>query len=122
MNYADETFYKNEYLQGKEAVITTAFDFYARKATKIVNQRTFGNVNTPTIDVKMCTCEIAELIFGYEQVEKTSGGKNSESVSGWSVSYKNDNELKTTLDRRIDTAIKSWLSGTGLLYRGLYNA
>ena len=33
MNYADEEYYKNEYLCGKEAVINAAFDFYARSAT-----------------------------------------------------------------------------------------
>ena len=40
MNYADENFYTESYLCGKEAVINTAFDFYARKATAHIKPRT----------------------------------------------------------------------------------
>lgn len=123
-NFADKAFYEAEYLQGKQAVITTAFDFYSRKATKIVNQKILGRIKTPTEEVKMCCCEIAELIFEFENASKdvqgnSTAGKASESVSGWSVAYRSEEEMQNALNKKINAVIYAWLSGTGLLYRGL---
>ena len=38
MVYADEEFYKNEYLLGREAAISSGFPFYARQASQIMDQ------------------------------------------------------------------------------------
>ena len=61
MNYADEEYYKNEYLCGKEAVINAAFDFYARSATAEIKRFTGRNVDEDNIPdcVKNCCCELS---------------------------------------------------------------
>ena len=44
MVYADEEFYKNEYLLGRKAAISSGFPFYARQASQIMDQYTFGRL------------------------------------------------------------------------------
>lgn len=119
--YADENFYKTEYLSGKEAVITTAFEYYARQASQIIKQHTYGNVSEDNVPecVKMCCCELAELAFRDESSEAQNGGISSESVQGWSKSFESTEARKTALQNAQKACIYKWLSGTGLLYRGV---
>lgn len=121
INYADETFYNSNYLCGKQAVITVAFDYYARQATQIIRQYTFDRIDTDNIteEVKMCCCDIAELIFNAEQADSKSGGVTSATVGDVSESYESAESRQQLLLQKINTAIKTWLSGTGLLYRGV---
>ena len=65
MNYADENFYTESYLCGKEAVINTAFDFYSRKASTVIRTFTGNNIDENNIPeyVKMCCCEVAESLL-----------------------------------------------------------
>ncbi|WP_418817421.1 hypothetical protein [Pseudoruminococcus massiliensis] len=67
--YADEDFYKNNYLCGKKGVIDTAFSFYARSATQKIKLYTCDNIDESDIPecVKMCCCELAEKLYSYEQ-------------------------------------------------------
>ena len=44
MVYADEDFYKNKYLLGRKAAISSGFPFYARQASQIMDQYTFGRL------------------------------------------------------------------------------
>ncbi len=121
--YADEEFYNNEYLCGKEAVIDTAFDFYARKATQKIKEFILDNADEDDIPecVRMCCCEIAELIFSAENVNASTSGAAvlSESVGDYSVSYENAENQNRNLKNNIRAAIYSWLAGTGLLYTGV---
>ena len=121
MIYADHSFYTASYLVGKEAVIDTAsFAYYARKATQIIKQNTFGNINESSIpdEVKMCCCELAEHLFTQAELVKSNNGIASEKVGEYSVSYVDVEKAKTTNVEVINSTINSWLLMTGLLYRG----
>ena len=121
MIYADEKFYTEAFLVGKEAVITTAFEFYARQVSQIIDQYTGDNIDPENVPecVKMCCCELAELAFRDESAEAQNGGISSESVQGWSKSFESTEARKTALQDAQKACIYKWLSGTGLLYRGV---
>lgn len=121
MNYADEIYYKSEYLCGKEAVIDTAFEFYARSATAEIKRfagRNIDNSNIPEC-VKNCCCELAELIYTHEKTAADTNGKSSESVGGWSVSYESREQVMQSFNNSVKDCIYKWLSGTGLLFAGV---
>lgn len=121
INYADSEFYTNIYLCGKSAVITQAADFYFREATQRIKLYTGSNVNETDIpeNVKMCCCEVAEKLYSVEQADLDIGNISSESVGGWSKSYESSGSRKQRLEKEIKNIIYQWLSGTGLLYRGV---
>lgn len=119
--YADETFYNETYLAGKAAVITTAYTYYFREASRIIDVYTYNNIDPDSVpeEVKMCCCELAEQACKYDTAQSQSFGKNSESVQGWSVSYDSaaaQNEAQTNAQKDI---IYKWLSGSGLLFSGV---
>jgi hypothetical protein len=120
--FADYDFYKNEYLLGRKAVIDTAsFAFYARKATGIITQHTFGNIKGEIPEcVKMCACELAELLYNYDNAE-SSNGITSESVGDMSKSYESTETRKQNLNQSIKSVLSLYLANTGLLYRGVYD-
>lgn len=120
-DYADEEFYKNTYLCGKEAVITTAFDYYTRQSSQKIRSYTYGNIDENNVPecVQMCCCELAELLFRDELSEQQNGGVSSESVQGWSKSYESAENRKSALCNAEKSCIYKWLSGTGLLYAGV---
>lgn len=122
VNYADEMFYVNKYtVEGREAVITAAFPYFARLATQEIKRYTGDNVNEYDIpeEVSMCCCEIAELACRQEQSDGQNGGVSSESVQGWSKSYESTESRRQAFDTAVKECIYKWLSGTELLYRGL---
>ena len=118
--FADENFYKNEYLCGKKAVINTAFNFYARKATQTIKNYCGENVNVEIAEdkIKLCCCELAELFYNDEQ-SGNQGGVSSETVGDMSVSYESAESTKQLLHKNIKSVVYSYLAGTGLLYRGV---
>lgn len=120
--YADNDFYMNEYLCGKKAVIDTAsFSFYARKATQTIKQYTLDNVPVDIPEcVKMCCCEIAEAIYKDEETANKHSGVTSERVGNWSKSYESTEQAMQVMQKNIKSIVYKWLSGTGLLYRGVY--
>lgn len=120
-NYADENDY-SEYLSGKKAVITTAFAYYARQASSLIDRFTHGNIKEDNIldEVKMCCCELAELIYRDDTSEAAAKpGISSESVQGWSQSYESSEARKTALMSAQKECIYRWLGNTGLLYSGV---
>ncbi len=120
--YADYAFYKNEYLCGKRAVIDTAsFNFYAKKASIKIKEYTLENVDESNIPecVKLCCCEIAELFYNSDSSGSAGKGIASESVGDQSISYESTDSYRQALSNEIRTVIYSYLSGTGLLYRGV---
>lgn len=118
--YADEDYYKKEYLQGKVAVITAAFPYYSREASQVIKKYVFDNIDdeNPPEEVRMCCCEIAELAYKRDQSAQ-SDGVSSESVQGWSKSYESTESRRNAFDKAIRECIYNWLSSTGLLYRGI---
>ena len=120
MNYADSTDYTN-YLCGKTAVITTAFDYYAMLATAEIRRYTGRNVDEGNIPdcVKNCCCELAERLYRADTTAEQSDGKSSESVGGWSVSYESREQAQAALCRDTESCVYKWLSGTGLLFTGV---
>lgn len=119
--YADYEFYKNEYLCGRKAVIDTAsFAFYARQATQKIKQYTFDNIDENSIpeSVRLCCCEVAELIYTYDHSEAGTGVVSA-SVGDESVSYESAESTGQLLSKNIKSAVYSWLADTGLLYRGV---
>ncbi|MBO5198055.1 MAG: hypothetical protein J6B85_05985 [Lachnospiraceae bacterium] len=121
--YADDTFYQESYLEGRQPVIRTGFSFYVREASRILDQYTFGRLNeldeVPD-DVKLCCCELAEL--GYRQDERerqTEGGKTSEKVGTYSVTYASEQTAEQETASGIRCILAKWLGNTGLLYQGV---
>ena len=83
--YADYGFYENEYLLGKEAVIVEGlFPYYARVATQeIKNVISLDMVDDnlqATEEMKMATCEIAELLASLDNNSISDADDNKTSV------------------------------------------
>ena len=117
-NYADYAYYTETY---KGAVIDTAsFDYYARASSQVIRRFTFGNINESAVpdEVKMCCCELAEHLFIVEKQIKEAGGKTSEKVGEYSVSYEKLVDVRANGDLQSYQIIQNWLAMTGLLYRG----
>ena len=102
--YANESYYIGVYLCGKEPDISAAFDFYAMQATSLMKQYTLDNVDENDIP---------------EEQEGGTQGVSSESVGGWSKSYESSDIRRQNADRAVHDIVYKWLSGTGLLYRGV---
>lgn len=122
--YADETYYAEEYLCGRDAVIQAAFPFYARDATQRIRAAACGNIDESNVPdcVKMCCCELAELLYQSEreQCAAKSGAVASESVGGWSQTYvqQTPEAIAARYAAQIPAVIGKWLAGTGLSYSG----
>ncbi len=117
-NYADYAYYTGTY---KGAVIDTAsFELYARKATLEIKKYTFYRIADTDIpdDVKMCCCELAELL--YKDKQEDTKGVASEKVGEYSVSYVSPEVKEKLLSVSVRSIIYNWLAMTGLLYRGCY--
>lgn len=124
MIYADETFYKERYLLGRKPVISTGFLFYARQGSQTIDQYTFGrlkDVEKADIleEVKMCCCELAEAEFQREKQKKASGGKTSEKIGTYSVSFGSAAESANAAASEHRNIIMKWLAHTGLCYQGV---
>lgn len=121
--YADDTFYKDNYLLGRKPVISAGFEFYARSASRIMNRLTFGRIDKLgelTDDIRMCCCEMAERCYTNEKERKAAGGKTSEKNGTYSVTYAD--KVQSQEDISLSDAgriLSKWLSETGLLYRGI---
>ena len=61
-------------------------------------------------EVKFCMCEICDLLYTAD----LHSGIEYERNDGYWVSY--ESELNTS--KRIESCVKTWLSSSGLLYRG----
>lgn len=129
--YTTYVFYETTYLQGRQAVLSTAdFPYFAMKATHIIKQYTNGTIdqNKPIDEVvQYCTCELAEYLFNQvssqqnEASVKSLSGITSEKVGEYSVSYASAQTIEATKTSAIEGIIKTWLSGTIYLYLGVYH-
>lgn len=122
MIYADETFYKDSYLLGRKPAISAGFPFYARQASQLIDQYTFGRLKELTElpeDVRMCCCELAEAEFRREKLQKDSGGKVSEHIGTYSVSFGSAQESAAAIGQEQRSIVLKWLADTGLCYQGV---
>lgn len=122
MGYADDDFYKNEYLLERKPVITAGFPFYARKASQVIDQYTFGRLEGPAKipeAARMCCCELAEAEYQREKQQRESGGKTSERLGTYSVSFASDQDSAAAEVREQRQVIMKWLGDTGLCYQGV---
>ncbi|GAB5081331.1 hypothetical protein Osc1_05040 [Hominimerdicola sp. 21CYCFAH17_S] len=120
--YADYSFYIDDYLCGRKEVLNLAgYIYYARAASLLIQKYAGGNINEDDVPdcVKMCCCELAEFICKNEQLRDQQGMVSSESVGGWSRSYESTEVRNAAIDKNTHDIIYKWLSGTGLLYRGV---
>ena len=124
ISYTTHNYYTCKYLMGRQAVIDTAvFPFYAQKATQVIKQYTFDNIDEtkPFKDeIQMCCCEVAERLYETEEQNKSKPvGVTSEKVGEYSVSYESSKASEDISNKRIRNIIYSWLSNTGYLYKGV---
>lgn len=112
--FANREFYENTYLQGRAATVPpTEFNFWATKATKVINTRNVEITSIPDY-LKSCCCEVAEVLFLAEE-QQFMAMMPSQSVGGYSrgsVSVKPPTQGE--LSARIQGIITSWLAGTTL--------
>lgn len=122
MIYADETFYIDKFLLGRKSVIRIGFPFYARQASEIIDRYTFGRVKRLTDipeEIQMCCCELAEAEYRREKQQKESGGKISEKIGTYSVSFGSNHDLEVAASRERYHIVTKWLLDTGLCYQGV---
>lgn len=117
--YADYAFYTSEYL-GRVITSEKDFAYYALRASEIIDSKTFGRIDEITPAVKMACCAAADELYSDASARaKAAGGISSESVDGYSVSYRAYNtEAEKAAEKRVNAAIKRYLGGTGLMFRG----
>lgn len=131
--YADYQYYKNDYLLGRNPVIHDEkdFDFFERMAEKEINNQTFGRITDDSTllsdDVKNCICAVTEFLYKCDALD----GENYQTGGGQLVSYSNDGDSGSydvsqsdyisgkARKKKIDSLVSFYLSGTGLLYRGV---
>lgn len=121
VSYTTVEYYTDKYLMGRQAVIDTAvFPFYAQKATQVIKQYTFDNVDEtkPFKDeIQMCCCELAEYLYKQDNKDHDEDVQ-SEKKGEWSATYVYGKEADSLKQGKIREIIYNWLSSTGLLYRG----
>lgn len=122
--YADESYYTEEYRQGMAAPISgPEFSFYARKATKEIRTRTFGNIKESgeiMEEVKMCCCELAEKLYMDDQAKEKNGlVLQNFSNDGESGTFQVQDQTAEGIEAGIGRIIRGWLSDTGLLFCGV---
>ncbi len=121
MIYANMDFYKNKY-QG--AVINTANPYvYFRKATNYIRHYTCDNIDEGDIpeQVKMCCCEVAELLYHAEQ--NSSNYVTSDKTGDMSVTYESTESQRQVLSKKIkDMFAKGDYSGIGALIADKINS
>ena len=114
VGYIDRTFYVDEYLLGREPVLSeTDFDYWEAQARFWVDFYTFGRIKKDAnlleefkSDIGIALCELAEFLYNSEG----SIDKQSESISGGrSTTYIKGIEYNICLKH---------LFMTGLMYRG----
>mgnify|MGYP002801126743 CR=1 FL=1 len=119
MTQVDYNFYKENYA-GRIIPDELAFKQPVMKA-KIYLEQCLHRKPEEKEDqlVKLCLCEISELIYQEDTIRQEHRGMKiqSENTDGYSVSYASGEE--ESLDKRIYMIIRRYLSRTGLLYLGV---
>lgn len=122
--YADEAYYEIRYLGGRKPVIRAGFVYYARQSSRTIDQYTSGRLKNKAEDeipdeVRMCCCELAEAEYRRIRQQNDSGGKSSEKIGTYSVSYGTAQEMASAASMERKNIVYKWLEDTGLCYRGV---
>lgn len=67
----------------------------------------------------MCCCELAESEYCREKQQKESGGKVSEKIGTYSVSFGSVQESAQATAKEQRSIVMKWLEDTGLCYQGV---
>lgn len=115
--YADYSYYSTTY--GGTAIPEADFQRLALQSSSYINQVTFGRAASVTDEVvldqiKMTCCAVAEAM----QLEQQGGPVVSESNDGWSRSYAQPQNAKTSRQRLYDAALL-YLGQTDLMFPGV---
>lgn len=112
MQYATIDFYLGNYLLGRKPVLPLPeFSYWENKARRYIDDYTFKRITQDVLDgefgevIRECACELSEYLYVNEGRE----GKQSESISGRSVTYTIGTEYHVC---------RKYLGNTGLMYRG----
>ena len=100
----------------------TGFLFYAQSASQVIDRYTFSRLKAvPEVpeEVQMCCCELAESEYRREKQQKESGGKTSENIGTYSVSFTSAQESAQAVAREQRNIVMKWLADTGLCYQGV---
>lgn len=122
--YADEKYYNEEYLAGKESVIPAgSFVYYSRRASHQINRYTYGRLIAGwdvTEAVKQCCCELAEYMHSCDQQKEQMAGRVSYSNDGQSGTFDTVSYTEQEKNKKIRSIIRDYLADTGLLFQGRY--
>lgn len=121
MAYADYAYYISSFA----GTLIPAEEFYslANKAERYVNYITMHRIKEVTDSVKNAVCAAAEALYEvHQQYANIPKGIKSENTDGYSVSYAEFDieKFKQQEKTAMHNAIVQELSGTGLLYQGVY--
>lgn len=125
MIYANYVFYKDDFLLGRKPIIAeNDFNFYANKASRLIDKATYGKAeiayNEPTSETSIretlgcCCCELAEMYYKRDNEKQDIV---SEKVGEFSVSYNHQADID--FNKLINFVIRTHLANTGLLYCGV---
>ena len=118
--WVDYEFYAVKYLCFREGVIPREeFEYYERRAEfEIKRYIGMNEIYEITDNLKLCCCEVAELLCKSDKSGITSGIV-SEHTGDLSVSYESAETRAKSLARDIRSCVYKYLADTGLLYRGI---
>ena len=115
----DFAYYKHMFLLGGETKIPQGeFSHLAVEAMQEIKTATFG-ADVPSEfeeNIKMCCCALAQVIFADSQ---NSGGKTSEKVGTYSVSFESSAAKLQKFKEDKRAVIRRYLADTGLLFSGV---
>lgn len=121
----DYNFYKDKYfgtiIEDEEHLMQPVV-----KANTYLNQVMHVEPSEEEMElVKMCLCEVAEMIYQDAENRREHGGREiqSENTDGYSVNYATEAEAGkiavNSMQTKIYAVIRRYLSHTGLLYQGV---
>lgn len=121
----DFSFYKEKYF-GTLIEEEQRFRQPIVKANTYLKQNMYMNPSEEDMElVKLCLCEVAEMIYQDDVNKREHGGREiqSENTDGYSVSYATEAEAGkiavNSLRIKIYEVIQRYLAHTGLLYLGV---
>lgn len=122
MILADYQFYKESYFG--DIIPESDYNRLATRAASLLDYYTMGKASTHADmeAVKMASCAVAERYLSVDKAQQASaehGDLVSESVGGYSRSYRSYADSSRDGSAAIYAAIKQYLAGTGLLYGGV---
>lgn len=121
MTYIDYEFYALEYhgdvIPDEQSFKKTVIEATAFVDSFIINKE-FVNIGDNLIKYRNVVCSVADEIYKQTTLDEIPQ-KQSESVGNHSVSYSSSSKSYAERESIKYSKVKTYLAGTGLLYRGL---